>query len=93
MFTPSVAPLPISTASDLKLASSSEWHWITVPAFSVTASPMVTRVFSGITAPSSNSRRPTRTPASRHSIPLTGVPSNTGRKLIRLSFHIRSCRQ
>ena len=62
-------------------------------ALSVTASPMVTSVFSGITAPSSNSRRPTRTPDSRHSIPLTGVPSNTGRKLIRLSFHIRSCRQ
>ena len=62
--------------SDLKAPSSCEWHWIMLPALSVQWSPIVTRVFSGMEQPSSNTLLPIRTPSSRNMMFLNGVPAS-----------------
>ena len=61
--------------SDLKAESSCECGWTTLPALRTQSSPIVTRLLSTIVQPSSNTRRPIRTPYARQARPLNGVPS------------------
>jgi len=50
-----------------------------LPALSTQSSPTVTSDFSGMLHPSSNTRRPIRTPSSRHTTIFIGVPLNRAR--------------
>ena len=53
-----VQPAPITIRSDLNMPSSSEWHWIVLPALRVQSLPMVTSVLLGMAQPSSKTRPP-----------------------------------
>jgi hypothetical protein len=52
---------------------------------------MCTSVFSGIAQPSSNTRRPIRTPSSRQTTTFIGVPLKRPRYAPTLIFQKRSC--
>lgn len=70
-----------------------EWHWTSARAFSVHPSPTVTMVFSGKKHPSSKTRLPIRTPSSRQTTGLNGVPLKTSTTPSTMNFQKRSCRQ
>jgi hypothetical protein len=63
----------------LKVPSSGEWRWIVAPELSVTASPSVVSVCSGMALPSSRSRLPTRTPSARSTSAFIGVAAKINR--------------
>ena len=59
----------------------------------VVSLPTLVRVRSMIPQPSSKTRRPIRTPSSRQTTGLNGVPSNIRMKATDDTFQYRSCRQ
>ena len=84
---------PIVARPDLYVPSSCESHWMMLCELRAQSSPTTVNVGSEIKTPSSNTRFPNRTPISRHSTLLNGVPSNRCMKVIGCSFHTRSTHQ
>lgn len=76
---PSVQPAPMLIRSDLKVPSSSECACMMAAILSVVPLPTLVSVRSMMAQPSSNTRRPIRTPSSRQAAGLNGVPSNSRR--------------
>ena len=68
------------------MPSSSEWPWSRQAMLSVVSPPTLVRLRSMIAQPSSNTRRPIRTPSNRQNAALNGVPSKIRMKAIDGTF-------
>ena len=83
---PTVKPDPMLIRSEVKMPSSREWPWRRQAMLSVVSLPTLVRLRSMIAQPSSNTRRPIRTPSSRQNVALNGVPSKIRMKAIDGTF-------